>query len=147
MTGVQTCALPICKLLRLLETKRFRPVGSDKIEFSNFKLITASNRPLEELHSSNTIRFDLINRLNTIVIPLPPLKERREDIPLLIDHHLKKIGEERTISQETMEKILDYSWPGNIRELFKELDQLAIFAPPRAKVLSYRDILTKFVLN
>lgn len=135
------------KLLRLLETKRFRPVGSDKIEFSNFKLITASNRPLEELHSSNTIRFDLINRLNTIVIPLPPLKERREDIPLLIDHHLKKIGEERTISQETMEKILDYSWPGNIRELFKELNQLAIFAPPRAKVLSYRDILTQSVLN
>lgn len=135
------------KLLRLLETKRFRPVGSDKKEFSNFKLITASNRPLAELHSNNTIRFDLINRLNTIVIPLPPLKERREDIPLLIDYYLNKIGEKRPICQETMDKIWDYSWPGNIRELFKELDQLAIFAPPKAKALSYRDILTQSVLN
>ncbi|MDD2296465.1 MAG: sigma 54-interacting transcriptional regulator [Sphaerochaetaceae bacterium] len=135
------------KLLRLLETKQFRPIGSDFVETSHFKLITASNQPLKELSNTGKLRFDLLNRLNRLVIHIPPLRERKEDIPLLIDHYLKEHGEERRPDEPTMAKIMEYQWPGNTRELFKELEQLSVFASHSAQSLSYREILTESVLK
>lgn len=135
------------KFLRLLETRQFRQVGSDRIEYSDFKLITASNIPLEELSKNGTLRFDLYNRLNRLVINLPPLREHKEDIPLLINHYLASIGEDRKPDTETTARIMQYGWPGNVRELFKELDLLAVFAPHEAKSLSWREILTETVLT
>lgn len=135
------------KFLRLLETKQFRHIGSDSIESSHFKLITASNKPLRDLCDAGRLRFDLLNRLNRLVITIPPLRERKEDIPLLIEHYLKAHGETRWPDTSTMQKIMAYQWPGNIRELFKELEQLSVFASHSAQSLSYREILTESVLH
>lgn len=135
------------KLLRLLESKRFRPVGSDQVESSDFRLITASNVPLETLCADKALRFDLYNRLNRVVINLPPLRSHKEDIPLLIEHYFKKVGEDRRPDRETMERIMRHHWPGNVRELFKELDLLSVFAPEEAKNLSHREILTESALS
>jgi len=131
------------KFLRLLETNRYRPAGGTTLESSNFRLITASNIPLKELSKQGLLRFDLYNRLNRLVITIPPLRQRREDIPALIDYYLHSIGESRPIDAPTMERMMSYSWPGNVRELFKELDLLVVFAPEKAKTLSYREILTE----
>jgi DNA-binding NtrC family response regulator len=135
------------KFLRLLETKRFRPVGSDKKVTSEFKLITASNRPFEELLFSETMRFDFVNRINSFVIFMPPLRKRLEDIPFLVDHYLKNRNEMRRPDQETMELIMGHSWPGNVRELFNLLERLVLFASPKAKKLSHRDIIAQSVSN
>ena len=83
------------KFLRLIETGTFRPVGSDETLTSDFKLITASNIPLQILLDRGYLREDLYNRINHISIEIPPLKSRKEDIPLLIKHHLSKKGETR----------------------------------------------------
>lgn len=133
--------------LRLLETKQFRPIGSDKLEHSDFKLITASNVPLKRLYIQGTLRFDLYNRLNRVVINLPPLRDHMKDIPLLIEHHLSSIGEHRHPDEETLGRIMGHRWPGNVRELFKELDLLSVFAPHDAISLSYREILTETALS
>lgn len=135
------------KFLRLLETKQFRHIGSDSIETSHFKLITASNKPLHHLCDTGRLRFDLLNRLNRLVITIPPLRERKEDIPLLIEHYLKTHQESRKPDAPTMKRIMAYQWPGNTRELFKELEQLSVFASLSAKNLSYREILTESVLH
>lgn len=133
------------KLLRLIETHLFRAVGSSKTIHSNFKLITASNISLKELCFAKRLRFDLFNRLNQLVITLPPLRERKEDIPLLIKHYQNISKENRPIDSETMDLIMQYNWPGNVRELFKELNLLSVFAPTKDKYLSYRKILTESV--
>lgn len=135
------------KLLRLLETGQYRRVGSSEILHSHFKIITASNVPLITLVEQKKFRFDLYNRLHHLVISLPPLRERKEDIPLLIDYHLKQIGEHRVIENTTMQRIMNYHWPGNVRELFKEVELLSVFASNDLKPLSYREILTDSVLN
>lgn len=135
------------KLLRLLETRQFRPVGGDSVETSDFKLITASNVPLRVLCKERRLRFDLYNRLNRVVITMPPLRKHKEDIPLLIEHHLESIGEKRRPDLATMERIMRYHWPGNVRELFKELELLSVFASQGANSFSYREILTESALS
>ena len=116
------------KLLRLLETGRFRHMGSDIVTTSRFKLITASNVPLSLLIERGKLRDDFHNRINRINIEIPPLRERMEDIPLLIRHYLNKIGESRNLEATTLDKFLNYNWPGNIRSLFNELDTLITFS-------------------
>ncbi len=133
------------KFLRLLETKRFRPVGSDDKVFSDFKLITASNCPLAELHNKGAMRFDFINRINGLIIYMPPLRRRLEDIPLLVEHYLKSLKKGYSLDPETLEMLMDYSWPGNVRELFRLLDRLVLFAPAETRVLSHRDIIAQTV--
>lgn len=134
------------KFLRLLETKQFSPLGSDVYETSDFRLISASNKSLSALRNSGQLRFDLFNRLSRLVITIPPLRERKEDIPLLVKHYLKKKGEGRVPDNETMDRILAYDWPGNVRELFNELEQLVFFAQEE-DYLRYSSILTESVLK
>ncbi len=135
------------KLLRLLETNEYHKVGETVFESSRFKLITASNIPLKELLERGVLRKDLYYRLNRLVISIPPLRDRKEDIPLLIDHFLTSFGEQRRPDAKTLSRIMDLDWPGNVRELLYELERLVLFADQEAQELSFSEILTESVLK
>lgn len=112
------------KLLRVMQEREFERVGGTKSIHVDVRFIAATNIPLEDLVSSNQFRTDLYYRLNVVPIHIPALRERREDIPLLIDEITKKLNGEigipvETIPEEIKDRLmtLDYSWPGNVREL------------------------------
>ncbi len=126
-------ALPLqAKLLRVLETRRFRRVGGVKEYPTNFRLVSATNRPLQKLVDSGDFRADLFYRINSIVLDLPPLRERRGDIGLLVSHFLEEFrpGESDgwSIEPEAMALLESYSWPGNVRELRNVVERLALLA-------------------
>jgi DNA-binding NtrC family response regulator len=105
------------KLLRVLQEKEFRPLGSLTTRRSDFRIIAATNRDLAKEVEKGTFRRDLYFRLNVINIRLAPLRERKEDIPALINHFLSRSGGNHTLTAEAMEVLLSYDWPGNVREL------------------------------
>jgi DNA-binding NtrC family response regulator len=105
------------KLLRVLQEKEFRPVGSLITRRSDFRIIAATNRDLAKEVEKGNFRRDLFFRLNVINIRLAPLRERKEDIPALINHFLARVGGNYNITAEAMEVLLSYDWPGNVREL------------------------------
>jgi DNA-binding NtrC family response regulator len=105
------------KLLRVLQEKEFRPVGSLTTRHSDFRIIAATNRDLAKEVEKGTFRRDLYFRLNVINIRLAPLRERKEDIPALIHHFLNKVGGTYSVTAEALEALLSYDWPGNVREL------------------------------
>src|SRR5277367_3500177 len=105
------------KLLRVLQEKEFRPVGSLTTRRSDFRIIAASNRDLAKEVEKGTFRRDLFFRLNVINMRLAPLRERKEDIPALINHFLSRSGGNHSLTGEAMEVLLSYEWPGNVREL------------------------------
>ncbi len=135
------------KLLRLLETNKYHKVGGNTVMHSQFRLISASNVPLASLRKEGVLRDDLFYRLERLVIKITPLRERTEDIPLLVDHFLKQLKEERRPDELTMKRIMEYSWPGNARELFHELERLSVFASEETQELSFKEILTESVLK
>ena len=134
------------KLLRLLETGTFRHMGSDQVCTSHFKLITASNVSLDQLLEQKKMRSDFYNRINRLSIEIPPLREHKEDIPLLIRHHLCNRGEDRELEADTTRRFMEYDWPGNIRSLFNELDTLITFAGNH-DTLDENRVLTSTCLN
>jgi transcriptional regulator with PAS, ATPase and Fis domain len=105
------------KLLRVLQEKEFRPVGSLIQRRSDFRVIAATNRDLAKEVEKGTFRRDLFYRLNVVNLRLAPLRDRKEDIPALIAHFLGRYGKGHTLTQETLEAMLSYDWPGNVREL------------------------------
>ena len=110
------------KLLRFLETRTFERLGSSKSIQVDIRLVCATNRNLEAMVQRGEFREDLLYRLNVIRIQLPALSERKEDVPLLIQHYIKMFSEENNlgllkVNKATMEVLSAYSWPGNIREL------------------------------
>jgi DNA-binding NtrC family response regulator len=105
------------KLLRVLQEKEFRPVGSVSTRRSDFRVIASTNRDLAKEVEKGTFRRDLYFRLNVINIRLAPLRERREDIPALVNHFLARVGGSYSMTAEAMEALLSYDWPGNVREL------------------------------
>jgi transcriptional regulator with PAS, ATPase and Fis domain len=110
------------KLLRVLENGEFLPVGATEPRRVDVRLISATNKNLKELVEKGSFREDLYYRLNVVKVTLPSLRERREDIPLLVKHFIKVISAERGkkvdgLSEEAMKQIMQYHWPGNIREL------------------------------
>ncbi|BDC49177.1 hypothetical protein F183_A14930 [Bryobacterales bacterium F-183] len=105
------------KLLRVLQEKEFRPVGSTQTRRSRFRVIAATNRDLAKEVERGTFRRDLYYRLNVLPIRIPPLRDRRDDIPLLINHFLRRENMQNEIAVETMTAMLTYEWPGNVREL------------------------------
>src|ERR1700675_778877 len=105
------------KLLRVLQEKEFRPVGSVSTRHSDFRIIAATNRDLAKEVEKGTFRRDLYFRLNVINIRLSPLRERREDIPELVNHFLSRVGGSCSVTAEALEVMLSYEWPGNVREL------------------------------
>ncbi|TET31563.1 MAG: sigma-54-dependent Fis family transcriptional regulator [Planctomycetota bacterium] len=118
------------KLLRVLQEKEFKPVGSDKTIGFNARIIAATNRDLKEAFAAKEFREDLYFRLNVITIKIPPLRERKEDIPLLVAHFLKKLTKSIGLSKEpVIEKSLlaalkRYPWPGNVRELENTIERM-----------------------
>jgi DNA-binding NtrC family response regulator len=113
------------KLLRVLQEKEFRPVGSLITRRSDFRIIAATNRDLAKEVEKGTFRRDLYFRLNVINIRLAPLRERKEDIPALINHFLARAGANNNITAEAMEVLLSYDWPGNVRELENCMQHMA----------------------
>ncbi len=109
------------KLLRVLEDGTMTPVGSDRPQKVDVRVIAATNRNLEELIDAGTFRRDLYERIAAFVVTIPPLRERPEDIPLLvkefIDQWNGRYGERKGIGEETMQLLREYPWPGNVREL------------------------------
>jgi DNA-binding NtrC family response regulator len=110
------------KLLRVVEDHVIHRVGSTKDIALNFRLISATNSDLHRLSQQNEFRFDLLNRINTLVIHIPPLRERMGDIPLLIDYFIDLYSEQQGITKpiftkETLEFLINYNYPGNVREL------------------------------
>jgi DNA-binding NtrC family response regulator len=109
------------KLLRAIQEKEIRPVGSTKRIPINVRILAATNRDLEQGVSHGNFRRDLYFRLNVLSLRIPPLRERRQDIPMLASHFLDRLsrssGQERTLSDEAIKAMLAYDWPGNVREL------------------------------
>lgn len=113
------------KLLRVLQEKEFRPVGSLQTKRSDFRIIAATNRDLLKEVEKGTFRRDLYYRLNVVSVRLAPLRERKEDIPLLMQHFLGKYSSGHTFTQEALDAMLSYEWPGNVRELENMVQQMA----------------------
>lgn len=105
------------KLLRVLQNGEFQRVGSPNPLKTDARVIAATNTDLQKSVEEGRFRQDLYYRLNVVNIKLPPLRERKEDIPLLIQHFLQKYGPDKEIAPETMKILLSYEWPGNVREL------------------------------
>ncbi len=143
------------KLLRVIEQKEFSPVGSNEIIKSEARIIAATNKNLLELIENNNFRLDLYYRLNVININLPPLRSRREDLPLLFEHFIKlynkKFGKNvRKLSSEAERMLLSYSYPGNVRELSNIIERAVLlsedgdikedFIPNEVKINSIIDL-------
>jgi two-component system response regulator GlrR len=116
------------KLLRVLQEKRVRPVGSTEAHDVDVRIISATHRDLEAEMAAGNFREDLYYRLNVVALQLPPLTERREDIPLLANHFLKLLGQKYRKSvtgfaPEALELLVAASWPGNVRQLYNVVEQ------------------------
>jgi two-component system response regulator HydG len=119
------------KLLRAIQEHEIRPVGSTRRVPINVRILAATNRDLEEAVAQGTFRRDLFFRLNVLSLRVPPLRERRQDIPLLIGHFMDRLGrgalQERALSDEAMKAMIAYDWPGNVRELENCLERAYAF--------------------
>jgi transcriptional regulator with PAS, ATPase and Fis domain len=133
------------KLLRVLQEGTFTPVGSTVGKKCNVRILAATNRDLSRMVKEKTFREDLFYRLNVINIVVPPLRDRKEDIPLLADHFLDKNAKEsnspkKTLMKECMNALLDHNWPGNVRELENEIERLCVLAGSEKDL--YPDLLS-----
>ncbi|MBW2020217.1 MAG: sigma-54-dependent Fis family transcriptional regulator [Deltaproteobacteria bacterium] len=122
--------MPIQKaFLRVLQERRFRPIGGKREAESNFRVVAATNRNLDEMVQHGQFRRDLLFRLRTFAIELPPLRERREDIRELALHYIAKLNHRhgtgtKGVSPEFLDALTAYDWPGNVRELFNTLERV-----------------------
>jgi len=132
------------KLLRAIQEKEIRPVGSVKRVPISVRILAATNRNLEQAVTEGTFRRDLFFRLNVLTLRIPPLRERRQDIPLLAAHFLERIGRdagvEKGLSDESLKALLNYDWPGNVRELENSLERACALSS--ANTIEIRDLPT-----
>jgi transcriptional regulator with PAS, ATPase and Fis domain len=130
------------KLLRALQSGEVRPVGSNQPSTVNARVLAATNRDLEQMVRQGGFREDLFYRLNVITIALPPLRERREDIPALAEHFLERLGAKQgrtlRLSPDALDRLLGYAWPGNVRELENAIERAAILS--RADTVGIADL-------
>jgi DNA-binding NtrC family response regulator len=121
------------KLLRVLQEREFEPLGSERSQQVDVRVIAATNRDLRQMVADGTFQEDLFYRLNVIPIEIPPLRSRREDIPVLIDHFVRK-HQQRTgkridrLEEGVVEKLQDYDWPGNVRELENTIERAVVLS-------------------
>ncbi len=121
------------KLLRVLQEKEFERIGSGQSIKTNVRVIATSNRDLKDEIANGNFSDDLYYRLNVIPIDIPPLRQRKEDIPLLCDHFLSKYSQKmgipnKTLSEKTLEMLLTYTWPGNVRELENVIERATVIS-------------------
>ncbi len=145
------------KILRVLQEKEFERVGGERTIKIDVRLIAATSRNLEELVSKGKFREDLYYRLNVVPLFMPALRERKEDIPHLTEHFLKRFNEENdkniSISPESLRILIGYSWPGNVRELENTMERLVVMSngksiepsdlPINLRLLSSKGVLQK----
>jgi two-component system, NtrC family, nitrogen regulation response regulator NtrX len=125
------------KLLRVLEEQRFEPVGSNTPVAVDVRVISATNKPIEQLLESGDFRADLFYRLNVIPFQVPPLRERTEDIPVLIDHFNRRFSADYgkhalEFTDAAIAKLMEYPWPGNVRELKNMIERVVIMSLQRS---------------
>jgi DNA-binding NtrC family response regulator len=121
------------RFLRVLQEREYRSLGSTKTQKADFRVIAATNRPVQQAMAENRLRSDLYYRINTFQIELPPLRERKEDIPPLVASFLRRFSQqlgkpEPSIAPEAFQKLLDYGWPGNVRELQTAIEYAVVLA-------------------
>ncbi|NPA53000.1 MAG: GAF domain-containing protein [Aquificae bacterium] len=130
------------KILRVLQEKEIERLGSSSPRKIDVRIIAATNKDLEKMVYEGTFREDLYYRLNVISLYIPPLRDRKEDIPLLVYYFLdvfnKEYGKDLTISDALMEKLVEYDWPGNIRQLQNTLERMIILS--KDKILTDKDL-------
>src|SRR5205823_2360309 len=115
------------KLLRVLQEREVQPIGSDKAQAVDVRVIAATNRNLESLVSEGQFRPDLFYRLNVVPLHLAPLRERREDVSTLAVHFLR--GHKRRFTPQALAVLERHSWPGNVRELQNLVERLTVLKP------------------
>jgi DNA-binding NtrC family response regulator len=157
---VSELSLPTqAKILRALQEREFSRVGGGKTISVDVRLISATNKNLEELMSRGTFRSDLFFRINVVPLTIPPLRQRKEDILLLMQHFLDKHAGpgKRRVSPEAMDILMAYEWPGNVRELENVIERIVVLTnvevigpgelPPNLKTTSRVEIIKQEVLN
>ena len=125
------------KLLRVLQEGTFTPVGSVEPKRVDVRVIAATNRNLKQMVEQGTFREDLYYRLNVINVGVPPLRDRKEDIPLLSEFFLNRNtdgGEKKVLTKRALEKLYDYAWPGNVRELQNEMERVLVLSSTESKI-------------
>ncbi|HUS21825.1 MAG TPA: sigma 54-interacting transcriptional regulator, partial [Aeromicrobium sp.] len=135
--GTMSAALQM-KLLRVLQEREFERVGDSNTTKVDVRVIAATNSDLTRMVAAGQFREDLYYRLNVIPVHIPPLRERRDDIPLLVQHFLDKFrGDGRppaTVSQEAMRRLMSYNWPGNVRQLENAAERAVAFGGGRGQI-------------
>ena len=136
------------KLLRVLQEREFERLGSTRTKKVDVRVVAATHRDLETMIADKQFRSDLYYRLNVFPISIPPLRERPEDIPLLVQHFVQQTARRMnkaidTISGDTTDALTQYSWPGNIRELENVIERAVILSPGPVLRLSIRDLHTR----
>ncbi|MEY2480182.1 MAG: two-component system, NtrC family, response regulator AtoC [Verrucomicrobiota bacterium] len=131
------------RFLRVLQEREYRSLGSTQTLKADFRVIAATNRPINQALAENRLRSDLYYRLNTFQIEIPPLRQRKEDIPPLVTSFLKRFSQqlgkpEPEIAPEAFQKLLDYSWPGNVRELQNAIEYGVVIA--RQNVIGIKEL-------
>jgi two-component system, NtrC family, response regulator AtoC len=138
------------RLLRVLQEREIRRVGDNTPIYVDVRVVAAANEPLEKRIKEGTFREDLYYRLNVIPIPLPPLRERREDIPLLVAHFLQNKTSSRSghtfqLTRQAMEMLCAYDWPGNVRELENAIERAVTLCD--GEIVRLRDLPPRLVQN
>jgi len=135
--GTMSAALQM-KLLRVLQEREFERVGDSKTTKVDVRVIAATNSDLQRMVAEGQFREDLYYRLNVIPVHIPPLRERRDDIPLLVQHFLEKFRgggpAAVTVSQEAMRRLMSYAWPGNVRQLENATERAMAFGGSRGQI-------------
>src|SRR5262249_40798113 len=128
------------KLLRVLQEREFERVGDSHTIRIDVRIIAATHSDLAKMVADGTFREDLYYRLNVIPVNLPPLRDRREDVPLLVQHFLQKLGAEQvparavTMSQEALRCLMAHAWPGNVRQLENIVERALAFSQGRSQI-------------
>jgi DNA-binding NtrC family response regulator len=121
------------KLLQVLDSREFRRVGGTRLHRADVRIVAATNKPMQQEVEASRFREDLYYRLNVVNILVPPLRERREDIPVLAEHFLARFqasaGVRKSLSPGARQSLIEYPWPGNVRELSNIIERLVILAP------------------
>lgn len=133
------------KLLRVLETGEYRPLGSTQIKRTNARIIAATHRDLEKMISQGRFRQDLYYRLNVLTINIPPLHQRTDDIPLLVDHFLGQTLDgvaPPVLAPGAMKQLMGHLWPGNVRELKNVIERLRVYCDGEIRPESVESMLS-----
>src|SRR5438876_5058530 len=137
------------RFLRVLQEREYRQLGSTRTLKADFRLIAAANRPIAQALAENRLRSDLYYRLNTFQIEVPPLRERKQDIPPLVASFVKQFAQqlgkpEPAIAPDAFQKLLDYAWPGNVRELQNAMEYAVVLA--RQNLIGVKELPTEVQL-